>query len=113
MGRSGIMAYIARDKADDIDPDRIACLVKKKFDIEGRSARYADARIRNVADLHIALTGDALEAAADDWVTVTANDLRFSDYEKLRPFDQQLTNFERVETYLHDFWAPALASLAA
>lgn len=107
------LAYIARDKAEEIDAEHVAYLVSKKFDIEGQSRRYADVGIKSVTDLHAALTGDALDAAADDWATVTENDLRFSDFEKIRPFEEQLTNFERVEDCLRDFWAPALKSLSA
>jgi predicted nucleotidyltransferase component of viral defense system len=105
------LAYIARDKSDELDTARVTELVLKKYAVESGSPRYSDAGIRNQVDLHEAIAGDALEAAADDWVNVIQNDLRFTTIEGLRPFEQRLTNFERVEDFLREFWTPRLIGL--
>jgi Nucleotidyl transferase AbiEii toxin, Type IV TA system len=94
------LAYLAREHHEQIDREKVANLVRRKFKAEGRSRRYPALGIRRPGDL------------GEDWERIIGAELLFLPSESDKPPEQTLTDPSNVERICLDFWQPTLDLLA-
>jgi hypothetical protein len=89
--------------------EKVADLVRRKFNVEGRSQRYATVGIRRPADL-VRTFADAgkLRSLREDWEQLVGSELLFLPSERAKPPTQTLTNSQNVERICLEFWQPTL-----
>jgi predicted nucleotidyltransferase component of viral defense system len=108
------LAYVAREHHEHIDRDKVADLVRRKFNVEGRSRRYAAVGIRRPADLVRTFADtDKLRSLREDWEQLVGSELLFLPSERAKPPAQTLTNSQNVERICLEFWQPTLDLLAS
>jgi hypothetical protein len=107
------LAYVARTLQSRVSHDRVAELVKEKFDTEGRSGRYRRLGINSPSQLVPRFSdGDRLKRLLrDDWGRLSSDEIFFLPAEQAEPAHRQLLDPVNVERLAIEFWEPALARL--
>jgi predicted nucleotidyltransferase component of viral defense system len=107
------LAYVARTLGEEVDHDRVAELVREKFEIEGGAGRYQRIGIRSTSDLPRRFADpERLQMLLhEDWERLSADEIYFLQAEQDEPADRQLLSAANVERIATAFWAPTLASL--
>jgi hypothetical protein len=83
--------------------------VRRKFNVEGRSWRYAAVGVRRPADL-VRVFADAakLRSLREDWERLVGSELLFLPSERDKPRGETLTDAVNIERICLDFWQPTL-----
>lgn len=103
------LAYVAREHHEHVDCEKVADLVRRKFDVEGRSRRYAAVGIRRTADLARAFADSGkLRSLREDWEQLVGSELLFLPGELAEDAGATLTKVENVERQAIEFWQPTL-----
>jgi predicted nucleotidyltransferase component of viral defense system len=106
------LSYLAREHAAAINHERVAELIRQKFDKEGGARRYRDAGIRRPADLASSFASDGkLRALGADWERFTEAELLVLPSERARDPEVTLTRRENVERLAVEFWGETLSLL--
>lgn len=107
------LACIARDHADDLDLDKAADLLDRKFQEEKGSPRYENVGIKRLSDLaRIFLSEPKIEELRASWSTFADTELLLLPGELAKDEEEALSRVENVERFAADFWMPFLRSLA-
>jgi hypothetical protein len=103
------IAYVAREHHEHIDREKVTDLVRRKFNIEGRSRRYRAVGIRRPADLVRAFADTGkLRNLREDWEQLVGSELLFLPGELAEDADATLMKVENVERQAIEFWQPTL-----
>lgn len=107
------LAYVAREWKDQVDHERVAELVRDKFDHEGKSWRYVDLGITRPGQLVARFTSSERihELLHQDWERLSTDEIFFLPAEEAEPAEGQLLDPANVERLAMDFWAPTLDRL--
>jgi hypothetical protein len=98
------LAYMARDF--ELDHDKAADLICKKFDRESRSARYR--QMRTVSALAREFSAaDRIGRIRRSWAEDLGTQILFLPEEQDRP-KGSLIDFDNVEGYVNQVWVPIL-----
>jgi hypothetical protein len=103
------LAYVAREHDEHVDRENVADLVRRKFNVEGRSRRYTAVGIRRPADLASAFADSGkLRGLREDWERLVGSELLFLPSELAEDADATLMKVENVERQAIEFWQPTL-----
>jgi predicted nucleotidyltransferase component of viral defense system len=106
------LAYLARDHADDIDRNKVADLLARKFDQEKSARRYRDVGIRSLPDLRrVFALEQKLTDLHEEWERFATDELLLLPTELARDQMVALTSAENVERQALEFWIPLLDGL--
>jgi Nucleotidyl transferase AbiEii toxin, Type IV TA system len=100
------LAYLKREHGGFLDYERIAFLIRKKFEHERRDRRYALRGITTVGGLGGAFTDK--ERIRDfihgDWARLATDEIFFLPHELGRIADERLSDSANVEAFALAFW---------
>lgn len=100
------VAYVQREYGGGLDYNKLADLVRKKYEKEKRSPRYAEHQIHQLSDLGDSFTSrDRLdEFLHQDWQRAARDELFFLPHEQQRSTEETLLDSANIERLGLELW---------